>query len=175
MRLAYCPPEPCFIAWHGNQVNVIGHQTVGPDVHSGANGLLGKQVAIDLLIAVLEEDRLATIAALRNVMRQARNNDAAQACHAPMIGPARSQESGCDSRSAGKTVKLYSGWPCRDRLRDSVSCRRISTQIRNARMLTFHRGVSSARCSGFFAHGIPVLWNAAARIAFTVEHSGAER
>jgi hypothetical protein len=44
---------------------VIGHQAKGPDIHSVLARLLGPKIAIDVLIAVFEKDRLAPIATLR--------------------------------------------------------------------------------------------------------------
>jgi hypothetical protein len=55
-------------------VNMIGHETVRPHLDSGLARLLGQQISIDLLIAVLKEDRLPTIPTLRNVMRKAGNH-----------------------------------------------------------------------------------------------------
>ena len=44
--------------------------------------LLGQEVAIDLLIPALEEDRLAPIAPLGHVVRKTWNDDAGEASHA---------------------------------------------------------------------------------------------
>src|ERR1700722_10813221 len=49
--------------------------TIGPDLEACFQRLLGQQIAINLLIAVLEEDRLATVPALRHVVRKAWNHD----------------------------------------------------------------------------------------------------
>jgi hypothetical protein len=43
---------------------MVGHQAVGPDLDAALAGLFSQQVAIDLLIPILEEDRLAPVAAL---------------------------------------------------------------------------------------------------------------
>jgi hypothetical protein len=58
--------------------------------------MAGDKVAIDVLIAILEEDGLAAIAALGHVMRQSRNDDASDAhmfarlCRLFMAGQAAS-------------------------------------------------------------------------------------
>jgi hypothetical protein len=48
------------VARHRDDVNMVGHQAPGPDLHVPPHGLLGRQIAIDVLVAVLEEDRLPT-------------------------------------------------------------------------------------------------------------------
>ncbi len=58
-----------------NQANMIGHETVCPDLDPGFARLLSQQVSIDLLVTVLEEDRLPTIPTLRNVVRKARDHE----------------------------------------------------------------------------------------------------
>ena len=70
-------------------MNVIGHQAVSPHLHPGFAHLLRQKVEIDLLVAVLEEDRLAPIASLRHVVRQARNDDASEARHADSLAGRR--------------------------------------------------------------------------------------
>jgi len=43
-------------------VNVVGHQAISPKLDFDPAHLFGQMVEIDLLVAVLEEDRLAPIA-----------------------------------------------------------------------------------------------------------------
>jgi hypothetical protein len=50
---------------------VIGRQATGPHRKPRLRRLLGQQIAIDLLITGLEEDRLAAIAALGHVVGKA--------------------------------------------------------------------------------------------------------
>ena len=64
-----------------HQVDMVGHEAIGPDLHAGLARLLGQQIAIDLMIAVLEEDRLPPVAALGLVMREAGNDQAGEARH----------------------------------------------------------------------------------------------
>jgi hypothetical protein len=47
---------------------MIGHQTVHPNLDPCLARLLGQQIAIDLVVAVLEEDGLSSIPALRHVV-----------------------------------------------------------------------------------------------------------
>src|SRR5262249_40678023 len=64
-----------------DQVHMVGHQTVGPDLHLRLAHLFGEQIAIDVLVAVFKEDRLAPGTARRDVMRASRSNNARQASH----------------------------------------------------------------------------------------------
>jgi hypothetical protein len=43
--------------------------------------LLGQQISINLLVAVLKKDRFPTVPALRNVMRKASNHRTRHSCH----------------------------------------------------------------------------------------------
>jgi hypothetical protein len=68
-----------------NKMDVIGHQTVRPDLHIGLCGGPRQVVEIDEMIAAFEEDRLAAISALRHMVRQVRNNNAGETRHVPMM------------------------------------------------------------------------------------------
>ena len=48
---------------------MIWHEAVRPNLDPRLVRLLGQKVAIDLVVAVLEEDRLSSIPALRHVVR----------------------------------------------------------------------------------------------------------
>jgi hypothetical protein len=67
-------------------MDVVRHQAIGPDLHRRLAAALGQEVAIELVVRRLEEHRLAAVAALGHVMREARNDDAADARH-PTIVP----------------------------------------------------------------------------------------
>lgn len=64
-----------------NEVNMIGHETVGPHPHFGLARLLGQEIPINILIAIFKEDRLPAITTLRYVMRKASDHHARQSCH----------------------------------------------------------------------------------------------
>jgi len=69
------------VARHRDDVNMVGHQAPGPDLHMPPHGLPGQQIAIDALVALLEEDRLPSVATLGNMAGRMADNDAAQASH----------------------------------------------------------------------------------------------
>jgi hypothetical protein len=70
MRFADGEPDPDCVARGQDQVDVVRHQAVGPDLHVPSPGLFGQEIAIDLLISILEEDRLTPVAPLGDVVRQ---------------------------------------------------------------------------------------------------------
>ncbi len=78
VRDAHSLREARLVARAEDQVHMIGHQTVRPDIDLRLAHLLGEDVAIDVLVAVFEEDRLAPIAARGYVMRAPANGDARQ-------------------------------------------------------------------------------------------------
>jgi hypothetical protein len=66
-----------------DRVNVVGRQAIGPDLDARFPRPLSQKITIDLLIAVLKEDRLSPVSPLGDVMRQAGDHDASETCHAP--------------------------------------------------------------------------------------------
>jgi hypothetical protein len=76
-------------------MHMVGHQAVGPDLDAALAGLFGQQVAVDLLIPILEEDRLAPVAALGHVVRKAGDDSVANRTLT------RSRALGRKSKSAG--------------------------------------------------------------------------
>jgi hypothetical protein len=61
---------------------MIGHQTISPDLRIGAARRRRDQTAVEPIILGSEEHRLAAIAALGDMMRQARHNHARNPRHA---------------------------------------------------------------------------------------------
>jgi hypothetical protein len=73
-----------------DEVNVVGHETVGPAGHVVTPQLRAHQIQIKRLVAGFEEDPLAAIAPLRHVMRASRNGHPRPPRHAPNApGPTR--------------------------------------------------------------------------------------
>lgn len=66
-------------------MEMIGHKTIGPHLHTELVQLLRKHVAIKLVISILEENCLATISALRHVVRKPRDDHAGEPTHAGKI------------------------------------------------------------------------------------------
>jgi hypothetical protein len=81
MSFADSAAQTPLVARHRDDVHMVGHQAPGPDLHVPPHGLPGQQIAIDVLVAVLEEDRLPTLATLGNMVGRMADNAAAQAGH----------------------------------------------------------------------------------------------
>jgi hypothetical protein len=60
---------------------MIGHQTVRPYTDSRFTSLLGEQIAINVVVPVLEKYRFPPVPALGHVMRKAGNHHAGEARH----------------------------------------------------------------------------------------------
>jgi hypothetical protein len=63
------PRQPLVNMGDGQQVNVVVHQTVRPDINLVLAGVLQEKLLIDQPVLVIEENLLAIVAALRDMMR----------------------------------------------------------------------------------------------------------
>jgi hypothetical protein len=81
VRLANGAVEPMRILRHRDEMHMVGHEAVDPYFDARFSRLLSQKIAIDVLIAGLEEDGLAAVAPLRDVMWAAGKDDAGAACH----------------------------------------------------------------------------------------------
>jgi hypothetical protein len=64
-----------------HNVDVVGHQAIGPHFRLRAIGGAGEQIEIERIVSLLEECRLPPVAALGNVVGNAGNDDAGQTGH----------------------------------------------------------------------------------------------
>lgn len=87
VRIAERPRKTCLIARRKHEMDVVGHQTICPDCDHGLSTMFGKKIAIDLLVARLEENGFAAITALRDVVRATGNDDAGETGHRQDISP----------------------------------------------------------------------------------------
>lgn len=69
------------LAGNDHEVDVIGHQAVGQDSQPMPRRLLGQQIEIGPSVVIDEEDILAIVAALDDVVGQAGKDDARDARH----------------------------------------------------------------------------------------------
>ena len=69
------------VAGAEDQMDMVWHEAIGPDRHGSLVHLPAQDIAIDILIAVFEEDRLAAIAACGDVMGTAGNDNAGETGH----------------------------------------------------------------------------------------------
>jgi hypothetical protein len=77
-----------FCRWEGIRYHVPRiTQAVGPNLGSGLTCLLGQQAAVDLVVAVFEEDGFAAIAALGNMVGKPGDDNAGEARHTEILSP----------------------------------------------------------------------------------------
>jgi hypothetical protein len=68
MGFAYSPSEGTFRQWYGYQVDMVGHKTVCPYLHSTFSATFSHEGNVFLVVLIAKKGLLATIAALGNVM-----------------------------------------------------------------------------------------------------------
>ena len=71
VHITECPPQTIFVRWHRDDVHMIGHQAVGPNLGMGLLGSLREQIEIERIVAVLKECASTPIATLGYVVRNA--------------------------------------------------------------------------------------------------------
>jgi hypothetical protein len=81
VRFADGARQPVWPIGNEDQMDVVGHQALAPHRHAMFSAFHGQEIAIKLVIGVAEENRLAAIAALRDMMRQSGNDEAGDAGH----------------------------------------------------------------------------------------------
>ena len=78
-------PQTILVRWHRDDVYMIWHQTIGPDLDPRAHGGLRQEIEVEFVVAVLEERSLAPIAALGDVVRDAGQDRSWKASHVLML------------------------------------------------------------------------------------------
>lgn len=78
MAFAHGPAKRSPVGWHEDQLYMIWHQAVCPDLDPRLSGLPGEQIKIDILIAILEEYWLTPVPTRRDVVWNLRDNDASE-------------------------------------------------------------------------------------------------
>ena len=63
MRMAKSAPQSVFVAWAGDDVDMIGHQTIRPHLHPMPPRRFSKQVEVKGIVAIFEKGLFAPIAA----------------------------------------------------------------------------------------------------------------
>jgi hypothetical protein len=62
-------------------MDVVAHQAVSPHAQAVARGVIEEGGEVDFAIAVGEEDVLAAVAALSDVVRRVESDRSCQSCH----------------------------------------------------------------------------------------------
>ena len=77
--------QAVLVARGQDEMDVVGHQTPGPDFDAGVAARGGEQIATERVIGVGEEHPRAAVAALGDVMRQTGNDDARKPSHGAIM------------------------------------------------------------------------------------------
>ena len=81
MRARHCQRQAERVGGRQNQVNMVGHQAIGPYGDAEFLAGLSEQIAIKPIVVVAKEHALAPIASLRDVMRRTGNDNASETRH----------------------------------------------------------------------------------------------
>jgi hypothetical protein len=81
MRLAYCVTKAVGLHWDGNEMNVIGHETIRPNINFIMPAGSGDQGDIISIIIFVEKSLHAAVSPLREMMRYTRYDDPRYTCH----------------------------------------------------------------------------------------------
>jgi len=68
--------EGVFAFGNSHKMDVIGHEAIADDAYAGTRGVVAQEVQVEAAIVVGEEDWLAVVAALSNVMGNSREDGA---------------------------------------------------------------------------------------------------
>jgi hypothetical protein len=81
MGLTYSFAQTILCGGNGDEMGVVGHQTIGPDCNAAATAPFGHQVEVVPVVFIAKKCPLSAIPALRDMMRIAGNHDSCYACH----------------------------------------------------------------------------------------------
>jgi hypothetical protein len=85
MGLADGPGQPLLRLRHRDQMDVIGHQAVAPNLDAPFAAPLGYQLQLRGIVFVAEKRLLSAISPLRYVVRQARHDQSRKSRHARIL------------------------------------------------------------------------------------------
>lgn len=81
VQIAEGAPQPILALRRRDDMDVVGHQAIGPDLDRRLGRRFAEQVAIEAVIRIAEERRLPPIAALGDMVRNVGNDQAGDASH----------------------------------------------------------------------------------------------
>ena len=81
VRIGEGPAQPVVMTGHNDDMNMVGHQAIAPDLRSRLPRRLAQQIFVKRIVVIIEECWQATIASLGYMMRKARDNKAGKTSH----------------------------------------------------------------------------------------------
>lgn len=79
---------------HGDQVNVLGHEAVSPEAQRSVVGVVPQEVEIEAIVLGIEEDLLALVSALGDVVRKIFKDNPGDSRHRRYSGGRRTLSQG---------------------------------------------------------------------------------
>ena len=86
VRLGQRRPQAVDVIGHKDQVNMVGHQAIGPDRDAGLATAFGQQGLVGGIVVVGEKGGLPAVAPLRHVMGHALDHHSRQPRHDGRLG-----------------------------------------------------------------------------------------
>ena len=74
MRIREGAAQPIFIRWYNDDMDMIGHEAIAPDLSTGLFCRFTQQIFVKRIVALLKEGLRTPVAALCYVMRVTGNN-----------------------------------------------------------------------------------------------------
>jgi len=85
MGFTNCSRQPFFGFRNGNEMNMVRHKAISPDLNLIFAAPLGHQGQIGFIVIVVKKGLLSTVASLRDVVRKSRSYYSCYACHGETI------------------------------------------------------------------------------------------
>lgn len=85
VRVGDCGAQAVLVIRRDNQMHMVQHQALRPDLRPGFPDRCAQQIEVGLMVAVVEKHLAAPVATLRDMMWQAGSNKAGDARHGAML------------------------------------------------------------------------------------------
>ena len=82
MQIGKGPPQAIGLGRHQNDMNMVWHQAIGPNLAPGPRSTLGQHIQIERIVGFFKKHLPAPVAPLGDKMRQSGNDKASNTSHA---------------------------------------------------------------------------------------------
>jgi hypothetical protein len=77
--------EGIFVCGYCDDMNMVGHEAIGPNLDAKPPSRIREQIEIKLIVAILEKGRIPPVSALGDMVRDTGKDDAREACHTRIL------------------------------------------------------------------------------------------
>ena len=81
VRIGEGRAQSVFMAGHNDDMNMVGHQTIAPDLRARLFSRLAQQIFVERIVFIIEECWQATVASLGHMMGKDGDNNAGKTSH----------------------------------------------------------------------------------------------